>query len=170
MALHHDLLEQGRHLAKREPKRPRQASLRRSISAAYYALFHLLTAETAARLTPQQPARLRLQMRRAFTHNDMKDVCESFAQGGASNIPESTRHLISGSVEIEIKSLAALFVELQEARHLADYDHTASFIRADALQTIENIEKVFRDWHVIRNCANATVFLAALTLQRQWGK
>jgi hypothetical protein len=116
MALHHDLLEQARHLAMREPKRPRQASLRRSISAAYYALFHLLTTETAARLTPRAPVRLRLQRCRAFTHGDMKSVCKSFAQGTVTNIPESTRHLISGPVENEIKSLAALFVELQETR------------------------------------------------------
>src|ERR1035438_6153633 len=42
MALADDLLEQAHHLAKREPKRPRQASLRRAVSTAYYSLFHLL--------------------------------------------------------------------------------------------------------------------------------
>jgi hypothetical protein len=34
----HDLLEQAKHLANREKKRPRQASLRRAVSTAYYAL------------------------------------------------------------------------------------------------------------------------------------
>jgi len=42
MALADDLLEQAHHLAKREPKRPRQASLRRAVSTAYYSLVHLL--------------------------------------------------------------------------------------------------------------------------------
>src|ERR1700722_19345356 len=42
-----DLLEQARHLANREPKRPKQASLRRAVSTAYYAIFHLLSIETA---------------------------------------------------------------------------------------------------------------------------
>jgi hypothetical protein len=42
-----DLLEQARHLANREPRRPKQASLRRAVSTAYYALFHLLSIETA---------------------------------------------------------------------------------------------------------------------------
>jgi len=37
MSLHADLLAQAEYLAKKEPKRPRQASLRRAISAAYYA-------------------------------------------------------------------------------------------------------------------------------------
>lgn len=45
MGLPEDLLEQAGHLARRERKRPRQASLRRAVSAAYYALFHLLTSE-----------------------------------------------------------------------------------------------------------------------------
>jgi hypothetical protein len=170
MALHHDLLEQSKHLARREPKRPRQASLRRSVSAAYYALFHLLAAEAAARLTPQQPVRLRLQMRRAFTHQDMKAVCKFFAQGALKSLPESTRHLISGAVESEIKSVAGLFVEMQEARHLADYDHTTSLMRAEALQTVKNVEQAFRDWQAIRTSTNATVFLAALMLQRQWSR
>ena len=34
--------------AKRKPKRPRQASLRRAVSTSYYALFHLLICEATA--------------------------------------------------------------------------------------------------------------------------
>jgi hypothetical protein len=39
------LLEQARHLAHRERKRPRQASLMRAVSTAYYAFFRLLISE-----------------------------------------------------------------------------------------------------------------------------
>ena len=45
MSLHADLLKQARHLATKEPRRPSQASLRRAVSAAYYALFHRLVDE-----------------------------------------------------------------------------------------------------------------------------
>src|ERR1035438_5650076 len=45
MAFAEDLLEQAYHLARRERTKPRQASLRRAISTAYYALFHLLIRE-----------------------------------------------------------------------------------------------------------------------------
>jgi len=45
MPLATDLPEQAYHLARREPKRPRQASLRRAVSSSYYALFHLLVYE-----------------------------------------------------------------------------------------------------------------------------
>ena len=45
MRLPEGLLEQAQHLVKREPKRPKQASLRRAVSTAYYGLFHLLISE-----------------------------------------------------------------------------------------------------------------------------
>jgi hypothetical protein len=35
-----DLLQQARQLAQIDPRRPKQANLRRAVSAAYYALFH----------------------------------------------------------------------------------------------------------------------------------
>ncbi len=43
--MHKDLLEQAERLAMLEIKKPKQASLRRAISAAYYAMFHLLVDE-----------------------------------------------------------------------------------------------------------------------------
>ena len=45
MAFADDLLEQAYHLANRESGDPKQASLRRAVSTAYYALFHLLIDE-----------------------------------------------------------------------------------------------------------------------------
>ena len=40
--LHDELLKQARELTTLDARRPRQANLRRAISSAYYALFHLL--------------------------------------------------------------------------------------------------------------------------------
>lgn len=48
MAFAEDLLKQAFLLVHKEPKSPRQASLRRSVSTAYYAVFHLLIQETSA--------------------------------------------------------------------------------------------------------------------------
>ena len=42
MSLHSELLRQTRFFAWKEPKKPTQASLRRSVLASYYALFHHL--------------------------------------------------------------------------------------------------------------------------------
>jgi len=45
MSLAKDLLDQANRLARSEKSKPKQASLRRAVSTAYYALFHLLIAE-----------------------------------------------------------------------------------------------------------------------------
>ena len=72
MAFPEDLLEQARHLAQRESKRPRQASLRRAVSTAYYALFHLLITETTKNW--KRPAE-RLTLARMFDHAVMAKAC-----------------------------------------------------------------------------------------------
>ncbi len=48
MALAEDLLKQAFLLLNKESKNPTQASLRRAVSTAYYALFHLLIQEASA--------------------------------------------------------------------------------------------------------------------------
>src|SRR3981081_1933135 len=121
MALHHDLLDQASHLALRESRRPRQASLRRAVSSAYYALFHLLVEEGARRFTPPQPAQMRLQVRRAFAHGDMRNVCRQFAAGSTSR---ATAQLLQAAIEPQLRQVAQVFVELHDARHEADYDLT----------------------------------------------
>src|SRR5712664_67396 len=72
MAFPDDLLEQAQHLAQREPKRPKQASLRRAVSTAYYALFHLLITETTKNW--KRPAE-RFTLARMFEHTLMGKVC-----------------------------------------------------------------------------------------------
>jgi len=57
MSLARDLLEQAQHLSRREPRRPRQASLRRAISAAYYAMFHLMVQEATTLLVARAELR-----------------------------------------------------------------------------------------------------------------
>jgi hypothetical protein len=81
VSLAHDLLEQAQHLAKRERGRPRQASLRRAISAAYYALFHLLLEEAALQAIPGSLASWRPVSARSINHGDVKKVANGFVRG-----------------------------------------------------------------------------------------
>jgi hypothetical protein len=43
-----DLVPQARLLARSEPRHPKQATLRRTVSTAYYGLFHFLIEESVA--------------------------------------------------------------------------------------------------------------------------
>jgi uncharacterized protein (UPF0332 family) len=168
MSIHDDLIEQARHLMRREPKRPRQASLRRAISAAYYAVFHLLAAEAAKSVAPSQPQALRWQVRRALGHSDMKEVCRGFAGGRISNLRRSTQRLITVPIQPELAAVASNFAKLYDVRQAADYDLSVNYSRLEVDRIIALAEHLFRDWHAIRHTGNATVFLTALLLQRHW--
>jgi uncharacterized protein (UPF0332 family) len=129
--LHDELLDQARHLATREPKKPRQASLRRAISSAYYALFHLLLYEATHMLFPGAPVGLRERASRAFSHGEAKSVCEAWAKGngidGLTIVP----------IENGLQDISAALVDLQELRHKADYDLTETFDRHEVLVAIK---------------------------------
>ena len=71
MALAEDLLKQAMLLARKERKNPSQASLRRAVSTAYYALFHLLIQETSANWSRIDT---RDFLARAFDHKNMRDA------------------------------------------------------------------------------------------------
>ena len=85
MSLPRDLLAQARLLATKESSRPKQARLRRAVSAAYYALFHLLVSDAVRRLLAGSDREaLRNCLSRAFDHAVMKRVARQFAQRGRS--------------------------------------------------------------------------------------
>jgi len=165
VSLHSELIEQAEHLAKREPKRPRQASLRRAVSAAYYALFHLLVNDAVRKLIPIAPDKLRGQAQRAFTHGEMRAACKQLTQGS-----ELFLTLLEQPVEPEIRDVAEIFVELQQQRHAADYDLAQTFDQLDVLRTVEQSRAAMSGWRKVRNTPNANVFLAALLLNSRWNR
>jgi len=162
MSLHHDLLAQARHLANREPKRPKQASLRRSVSTSYYALFHLLT-DSAVRRLVQGRERVPLQncLRRGFSNSTMKRVARQFASGSLS--PKIKPALNNFTLQPELVSVAQTFADLQEHRHEADYNiGRGPFTRIEALGLILDVESAFPNWNVVRKSVQADVFLVGL--------
>ena len=164
MALHHDLLQQARALAHHEPKKPKQASLRRSVSAAYYSLFHLLTSAASDRLItgPGRNA-LRSVMRRAFDHAIMKEACREI---GKPNAGKLAKGMDGVAVSRSLASVAAAFIDLQQARHEADYDLTRTFTRGEVRTLLAQAEQAFIDWQAVSKTVPADVFLAALLVYR----
>jgi uncharacterized protein (UPF0332 family) len=162
--LHPDLLERARHLAKREKKHPRQVSLRRAISSAYYALFHMLLYEATHLLFPSKPLGLREQASRAFSHSDAKTVCIAWA---ANN---GIVDCLAVPIEQELKDVAATLVDLQQLRHEADYDLTRVFDRVEVLEEIDKIENAMNAWKAVKSSNNAKVFLSSLLLHGRWNK
>lgn len=161
MTLPRDLLAQARLLAAKEPRRPKQASLRRAVSAAYYALFHLLVDDATRRLMGgANRAALRSCLARAFNHGTMRTVAKQFAEGGVS--PKLMPGLNDEAPQNELARIASAFVDLQQQRHEADYDMNRRFTRIEVLSIIDDAERAFLDWRVVRGSAQADTFLVGL--------
>jgi len=164
MSLANELLEQARHLARRERRRPRQASLRRSVSAAYYALFHLLVDEATGLLVSRPETRPLFA--RAFDHGDMKQASRAFAN------PQPQLAELTGGTPVPpaVQDVAAAFVELHQARHEADYDAERSFTRLESADLVARAAQAFVAWREVRNDPVAKLYLASLLLWKKWDR
>jgi len=153
-----DLLKQADRLITFEPKRPKQASLRRSISSAYYSLFHLLIYDGAKVITAK-PA-LRPHVARAFQHGELKKVANAISAPLTPNGHWLSRFFVF-PIAPELISVCQTFSDLQEMRHLADYDTARTFARSEAVSAVSRALTAHEDWKKIRKTDNAEVFLLA---------
>jgi uncharacterized protein (UPF0332 family) len=170
MSLAEELLAQARFLASLDPHSPTQANLRRAVSSAYYAVFHLFSAEVAAQIISGGPSGLRQRTQRALSHNSMYKAAESFSQSGVRprNLPADID--LQGPVSTELTSIAKGFKQLQDERHAADYDVSQSFDRIKVLALVQTAEDIFSDWSREKSSGNAPVFLASLMFWQLWNK
>ena len=117
-----DLIETARRLAPPGAAQSTQADLRRAVSTAYYALFHCLAAAAADLLTGSDRSSEWHQVYRALEHGKAKRACRQ--QGALQAFP------------MEIRRFAEMFVDLQEARHEADYALEGEYSKPDVLAII----------------------------------
>ena len=135
-----DLIEIGRHLAAEsvagDRGRPRQAWLRRAVSAAYYALFHAMARSCADALVGSTRANRSQaawrQAYRALEHSHARNQCKNKAV--MEKFPE------------EIQSFGQTFIEMQEQRHAADYDPDPKLLRTDVKQLIDETAKAITEF------------------------
>jgi uncharacterized protein (UPF0332 family) len=158
-----DLLDVARHLANLEPANPRQACLRRAVSTAYYALFHLLIAEAA--LNWGRPE-LRSQLGRVFGHGKMK----SASNDTRSELETRLRNATAGSQEAvvfeHLRKVTGTFIQAQQRREEADYDTGKEWTQTDVLSFIDVVAVAFERWKVIREEPVAQAYLVSLLGKR----
>jgi len=159
MAYHDDLLRQAIQLVHKEPKNPKQASLRRAVSTAYYAVFHLLISEAVSNWSR---VNLRAALGRAFDHGAMK--------AASKRIQEARQFPFVGEDPVTVaalKPVAKTFSQLQEKRHTADYDNTTFWTRTEALIHIKSAEQAFKTWKSIREAQIAQEYLVSLIVKKR---
>jgi len=170
MSLAEELLAQARFLANLDPQHPTQANLRRAVSSAYYAVFHLFSAEVTCQISPVGPSGLRERTQRALSHGTMYKAAEAFSKSANRPPKLPTDIHLPEPVSEELISIAESFLLLQDARHAADYDISRPFDRIKTLELVETAEDIFRHWQQEKASGNAPVFLASLMFWQLWNK
>jgi uncharacterized protein (UPF0332 family) len=163
-----DLLNQAKDLASQDPNRPKDVSIRRAISTAYYSLFHFLLDEASGILVgaSQNDKPIRHLLSRCFGHGQMLKACETIvgqATKGASPVYAPFAHSIRNQAN-DLLVVAKTFKDLQEHRHRADYDLSQRYTRAQALKSVSNVEDAMRAWKRIKNVDRSVVQLVAVML------
>ncbi len=90
----------------------------------------------------------------------MRQVAQQFSDCNVS--PKLSPALGGQALQPELVRVAGALVELQEARHQADYDPGHRFTRREALDLIGQAEQAFSDWSSVRRSVQADTFLTGL--------
>ena len=165
--MYEDLIELAGRIATLDVGRPKQANLRRAVSTAYYAVFHFLIGEACRAQIGTQHSQMgyRHALGRAFIHTVMKEACRKFGAGTLKDsVIKGLPRDASGNYTIpkEIQNIAAVFTELQEKRHLADYDLSEQFRRSEVLKLIDEARTQVEKFREMPASDDRKFFLACL--------
>lgn len=115
---------------------PRQADLRRAISSAYFGLFHAVVTEAAddfAGKTRRHTPRYAL-VYRSIDHRSLRGICEAIIK---PKLPvKYFKYEPKGGFGPDLIALATAVTELQEKRHMADYDPLFRVRMSDAVLAV----------------------------------
>ena len=137
MGLADELLEDAHYLADQGVADQRKSYMRRAISTAYYAVFHLFVEDFVEHWEfPDQRARLG----RMFNHGPMRN---------AAFTPKDKRN--PTPLEQELIDVITAFGQLQGDRQRADYDSGWNLIETDVRDSVTLAEDVFTKWRKIRD-------------------
>lgn len=154
-----DLLELAQDLTNLYAGNSRQATLRRAVSTADHALFHLLISD--ATLNWARPE-LRPALGRLFEHGPMRLASESqisqlrvYFKGRPSDGPERT-------ASEHLRNVANTFVQTQQSRQDADYNTAKEWTLTEVETQIKAVAEALRSWSIIRERAIAQAYLLSL--------
>lgn len=123
------------------PGRPSYTGHRRAVSTAYYAVFHAITDRVAKAAFTEADAPFLQKVQRWIGHADIRTVAIWVSQLEGTTGGRPPRHIESllrphsrvTHIDSDTLTIADGFLELNERREQADYDHDAIFTRSDTL-------------------------------------
>lgn len=164
MPLADDLLQLARDLATLDAAIPRQASLRRAVSTAYYALFHLLVSEATLNWARTE---LRPALGRVFEHGNMKSASERIVSDFNAEMKKNPDSSAELTILRHLHTVANAFVQSQQKRNEADYDTSKDWSRTEVLDRIDRVSAAFVRWNAIREAPVAQAYLVSLLGRRR---
>jgi hypothetical protein len=148
------------------------ADLRRAVSASYYAVFHLLSAAVASQVSPPSPQDMSGRIQRLLKHREMKIAMESFRTRDSCTALSANLG-VPCAFSPDLGEIAKAFGELQDARHLADYDvvdSNGTVGLAWASDSFDKAKRIFEAWERAKPTDEARLFLATLIFGTKWAK
>ena len=138
-------------------RRPRQSDLKRTVSTTYYTVFHQLCwtvadtfigGQNSERSTPAWR-----QAYRSHEHGFVKSQCRG-TTSVVARFPQP------------VQDNANAFVEIQVARHLADYDPLHRLVRSEVKAEIDRAEQIIKDFRKLP-IRDRRAFAAWITLKNR---
>ncbi len=77
-------------------------------------------------------------------------------------MPPSLAAALKGPIPVDLREAAETFIELQEARHEADYNLSRRFARAEVKKLIADTRGTLLRWSNVNASEAARLYLAAL--------
>lgn len=137
---------------------PNEASVRRAVSAAYYALFHLLIRDAVVNW---EHADQHSRLARTFDHKRMKDASTAILKE-IGNTQNSEMSGLEQAVRFKLSIISQAFVDLQQARHRADYDIGEALNPLDAAVNVAQARLAFQYWAEVKDESLAQGYLYSL--------
>jgi hypothetical protein len=157
MAYHDDLLSHALALVHAQPQS--ELTLRRAVSAAYYAVFHLLISEATAHWDNRG---LRTTLGRAYDHALMRSTSNRILDSREFPYTNENPRIVK-----DLREVAQGFSQLQEDRHFADYNLTRALDPADALGQVKVAEKIFQTFAAIKTEQIVHEYLTLLLVKKR---
>lgn len=142
MAHPDELLGLARQMVDRSAGATVGAELRRAVSTAYYALFHLLIDKGTNRFVAV--ARLRPLVARTFEHKWMLAVCKDYEAAKPAGAASPGDYILKGAtIPAALVTIASAFIDLQNVRHQADYNLAFPLAHPEAEAAVVQAEAAF---------------------------
>ncbi len=159
MAYADDLLKLAQQIASLPAEQSPQPALRRAVSTAYYALFHLLIAEAVANCNAPE---FRAALARLFDHGRMKGACaekvSKLDEFFKKQPPDGTER----TVKLHLYNVAQTFSEAQNNRNEADYNLRKEWQPGQVSLLIDGVSGAFESWRIVRDEPEARGFLISM--------